>query len=158
MTRDPDAWAIYARTTDPDGDALLRSVQLLGLLVGRREGRIAGIYGDVGAPGGPEFGVLLEHASSNRFANVAVLDVHTIGHDLDQVAPLVMCLYDLGVRLHAYMLGGVRDINGIPLDLDQVGREVLGAVEGAVNGASYGRTIDVITSTIGTAAGRHRPT
>lgn len=151
--RDPRTWALYVRAVEPvDGADLLWSVRLLAAMAGRRGGTVTGIYADVGEIVGAELAMMLGHAARNRFANLAVIDVHAIGADLDRVAPVAMCLFDLGVRLHAYRHAGEANAAGVALDLDQVGRDVLGELAGG----PAARTIDLISNAVGTAPGLRR--
>lgn len=147
--RDPHAWAIYVRTGDVDGRMLLAAVERLAELVARRGGHVAGIYADVGPAAGPEFAVLLGHATRNRFAHVAVVHVDALGVQLDGVALSVMCLYDLGVELVGLWHAGEIYPDGHRLSLDDVGRDLRGA-------GATGRTIVVITNTVGTPPGGRR--
>lgn len=151
--RDPNAWAIYLRAGDVgDGAAMMRTLRKLLKVVEHADGHVTGIYGDVGPAAGPEMAVLLGHATFNRFTNLAVADAGALGSELDAVAHIALALYDLGVNLYAYRHAGDRSLAGIPLSLEQVGREILGATDGR----GYGRTIDVITNAVGTAPGRER--
>jgi hypothetical protein len=120
----PNSWAIYVRRGDRDGRRLVEALPTLDAMIAERYGFVTGIYGDLGEPNGPELGVLIGHATEDRFANVALLDVASLGDALPSVLLTVTCLYDLGVRLVSYTLQGRTHPKGWSLGMDAIGREL----------------------------------
>lgn len=175
--RDPAAWAIYAPAPDHDGLQMIKSLQLLALMVARRGGHVAGIYGEYGTPAG-ELAVLLGHAVGNRFAHLAVIEPSALGATFDAATWTATALFDLGIGITAYRStdgvhpctdhqpdrpdrpdslgrwlrrrpGVCHGLCGVDLCLDDVGRALLGG--------DYGRTLDLMTTTVGTAPHNRRP-
>lgn len=148
----PNSWAIYVRNAEGDGRRLVEVLPTLDAMIAERYGHVTGVYGDLGAPNGAELGVLIGHATEDRFANVAVLEVAALGDELPSVLLTVTCLYDLGVRLFSHTLQGRTCHGGWSLGLDAIGRE-LGA-------ESPDQVIEALPGRVGLAhARRHfRPT